>query len=133
MNSEATMADMVREAIQHSLFRGGEDTTAPIVGDGIVRQFGFHPGRIEERRAVVVELISRLDPAFLSSGGGGMSFLNLCVDKDGNHWAEHQTCGELCALATALKLASFPMPRFMWPTLPGSMPYVTFFDGKDGA
>jgi hypothetical protein len=120
------MAETVRETVSYCLFRDGEPTSPHVVGEGVTNSFGFHPGRLEEKRPVVIEMIEKLDSAFRKSGGGGASFLQLCVDKDGNQWGEHRECSDLIAIANALKLASFPMGRNLWSALPGGMPYVTF-------
>lgn len=121
-----TMAEVVHETVKYCLFNADEDTSKHVVGEGLTGSFGFHPDRIEEKRPVIVEMIERLHPDFRESGGGGASFLQMCVDKDGVQWGEHSTCSELIALASALKLASFPMPRGLWPMLPGGVPYVIF-------
>lgn len=99
-----------------------------VVVEGIMRTFGFHPGRLEAARPRVKAWIKEMDPAFLTSGGGGSTFLNLCVLADGTHWADQPTCEAFIVLAFGLKLGSFSLPREMWGVLPGSMPYVTLGD-----
>jgi len=54
-----------------------------------------------------------------------MSFLNMCIDKNGNQWADlHRTMDELVALGIATGKLSFLIPREMWSILPGGMPYL---------
>ena len=55
-----------------------------------------------------------------------MSFLNLCVDKDGVQWAEHPTLEKMVAMGIGLKMAAYCLPRDMWNSLPGGVPYVQF-------
>jgi len=118
------------EEIDACLAEGLDVPKDAIVVDGIMRAFGFHPARLEAARPQVKAWIKEMDPAFLTSGGGGMSFLNLCMLADGTHWAEHPTCEAFVVLAFGLKLGSFPMPREMWKVLPGQMPYVTLVDAE---
>lgn len=100
---------------------------AAIMVEGLVRNFGFHPIRLEEARPKVVKLIGQIvqDP-FLKSKGGGWSFLNLCMDRNEQQWAEHPTMEEFVCLCIGLKLASYCMPRSMWPMFPGEVPYIQF-------
>jgi len=70
-------------------------------------------------------MLNQLPDDFKKSGGGGMSFLNICIDKEGNHWTDlHQTMDELVTMGIACQKAAFLMPREMWSVLPGGMPYV---------
>lgn len=110
----------------HDEFPEGADVPADAVEvEGIICRYAFHPGRLEANRANVAGMLDQLDSAFKSDGGGGMSFLNACVDKDGNHWAEHPTMGMLFGLAIGLGLARYSLPREMWSVLPGGVPYIT--------
>jgi hypothetical protein len=52
-----------------------------------------------------------------------MSFLNACMDRHGNHWAEHQTIDFLLCLGLATDQVAFCLPREIWAALPGGMPY----------
>lgn len=104
---------------------GVELPDGAVVVEGIVNKYGFHPARLEAHRADVAGMLGQLDDSFKSAGGGGMSFLNACVDRDGNHWAEHPTMGLLFGLGIGLGLARYTMPRDMWSVLPGSVPYIT--------
>ena len=72
----------------------------------------------------IIEILGMMPDAFKKSDGGGATFLNLCLDKDGNHWGEHPTIDQMIALGLAIGKVSFPMPREMWSSLPGGMPFV---------
>ena len=87
----------------------------------------FHPARIDAARADIKTLADEIVPdEFRASGGGGMSFLRLCVDRTGAQWGEHKNMQELVCLCIAAGLASYPMSREYWNILPGGMPYVMF-------
>ena len=55
--------------------------------------------------------------------GGGWSFLQACVDKNGNHWGEHSNMEELFCLGIAIGKVESLLPRDMWKVLPGGVPY----------
>ena len=129
-------AENVRAVAKDSLFtdeefpEGGDVPPGAVMVDGIVGRYAFHPERLEANRAKVSEMLSHLDDSFMSNGGGGMSFLQACMDRDGNHWAEHPTMGMLFALGMGLGLVSYTMPREMWSMLPGAVPYLTINHAK---
>lgn len=92
--------------------------------EGIVRNFGFHPTRLQSHRDEIIAMFDDLHPNF--TVGGGWTFLNLCADKEGVQWGEHRNCEQLVALAIGLKRGAYCLPRDMWDVLPGGVPYVRF-------
>jgi hypothetical protein len=113
----------VHETLLECLFDEGEPTDGYKVGEGITKKVGFHPLRLEANRSKVEELLAQLPDDFKAEGGGGSSFLNACLTKDGQQWGEHSNIEELLLLGTALGSVSYPMPRELWGALPGGMPY----------
>lgn len=99
-----------------------------VVVHGIIRSFGFHPGRLESHRENVRSMLMELPPEFLASRGGGMSFLNACMTRTGKHWGEHSNMECLFVLGIGLGLAKWCLPREMWGVMPGGMPYVVVDD-----
>jgi len=95
-----------------------------VLVEGIVSKFGFHPERLATHKDQISDLIKLMPEEF--SKGGGWSFLNLCMDKDGNQWGEHRNMEQLVALAIATEQGKYVMPREMWSVLPGGMPYIAF-------
>jgi hypothetical protein len=91
--------------------------------DAITRRYAFHPGRLEEYRSEIRELLAELPDNFQRGHGGGWSFLNACCDRNGRHWGEHLQMEALFALGMAINAVSLLAPREMWPMLPGGMPY----------
>lgn len=133
-------AERVRKLVLHCLYTNEEvekgEATRAVLVRGIVRNFGFHPVRLEESRAEVEELIAEIvTDEFLARehGGGGWSFLQLCVTRTGELWAQHDTMEEFMCLAIALKLCSYCAPPESWSSLPGGMPYVAFRRSSAGS
>jgi len=132
-------AENVRAVATDCLFtddeypRGVEVPEGAVVVEGIVNKYGFHPTRLEDHRADVASMLDQLEDSFKTAGGGGMSFLRACYDKDDNHWGEHPTMGLLFGLGIGLGIAHYTLPRDMWPALPGGVPYITIDSDKVSA
>ena len=95
-------AERVNEILRDSLYRDEELTREDAIRvKGIVQNFGFHPERLKAYQEEIKNLIACLPDAFVS--GGGWTFLNLCTDKDGNLWGQHNNCEELYCLAAGLR------------------------------
>lgn len=90
---------------------------------GVVVKAGFNPVKIKKHKSEIRELLKQLPNEF-SEENGGASFLNACVDSEGNQWGEHRSLDELMCLGEAAKLVSV-VPQIMWPMLPGGVPYFT--------
>lgn len=113
-------AENVERIIKDSL-NGKED--GAIIVDGVIRKFGFSPDKIAAHKDEIVGMLHELPSEFQMSSGGGWSFLNMCMTRDGIQWGEHRDMEGLCALAIAADAGKFLMPREMWEMLPGGMPY----------
>lgn len=127
-------ANRVTEMVKNSLFNDDEiidgiPTTEPIKVNGIMHNIGFHKERLESHRDEVKAMLAELPLVFQPGGGGGYSFLQMCMTKDDEQWTSlHRVMEELCVLAIGLKLGAFPMPRELWHVLPGGMPYFSVVD-----
>ncbi len=122
-------ANKVEKIFKSCLFQEGEVTDNYSIGYGVNVKVGFHPERLSSCAQTIEEMLSYLPDTFKRSGGGGMSFLHMCEDKDGNLWTgDHRTVDQLVCLGSAIGKLSFPMPREMWSYLPGGMPYVLIHD-----
>lgn len=117
-------AQNVSEIFMNCLFKEGENTENHIVAEGVMTKVGFHPERLKEATPKIEAMVNELPDEFKPNGGGGMSFLNACMDKNGNHWAEHSTIDQLVCLGVASGKLKYLMPREMWSILPGGMPYL---------
>lgn len=96
-----------------------------IMVQGVVNDFGLHPERTESHQEEIISLLQELPDEFKKSDGGGWSFLNACNDRQGNQWTGlHRDMEQLFVLGMAIKKAEFQLPKVMWRTLPGGMPYL---------
>jgi hypothetical protein len=93
-----------------------------IIG-GPVHQCMMSKEKLKEEEENIYSMLKQLPDDFMQNGGGGMSFLNACIRKDGVHWGEHINIEMLLILGFGINKASYCMPRDMWSILPGGMPY----------
>lgn len=125
-------AEKVREMFLSCLFKTEELPPKDYVEvEGLTQKFGLHPQRLAETKPVLIEMIDTLPEQFISGKGGGWSFLNLVIDKDGHQWTDLQlTAQEFLVMCMGNGLARIQLPRDMWHVLPGGVPYVEF--SKEG-
>jgi len=128
-------ADKVHKMFLDCLFQEAELVSSPtnppehVAVEGITRKIGFHPGRLASYKEKLQGMIDELHPNY--TVGGGWTFLNLCQDKNGEQWTSfHSVMDEFCCLCIGNGLCKFVLPREMWSSLPGGMPYVVF--NKEG-
>lgn len=119
--TSSAVADIFRDC----LFREGEPTEDHIAVDGLTSRFGLHPERTCSHTEEIADLLTQLPDDFQESKGGGMSFLNMCNDHEGNQWTgSQQTMQELVVLGLAVEKVAYLLPREMWAALPGGVPYI---------
>jgi len=100
-----------------------EDNSLMVEAEAIRFTAGFHPGRLEQHKAEIIDLLDELPEEFKASRGG-WSFLQACVDKHGNQWTgDHVRVEQLFTLGVAIGRVKPCLPRELWPLLPGGMPY----------
>lgn len=117
-------SDKVREIFIDCLFRENENHDDYISVKGMTMNVGLHPGRVEQHKDEIEELLAGLHPNFRKDVGGGWSFLKWCTDKEGRQWGEHRNGEELMILGMAIKKVDYLFPREMWHNLPGAVPYL---------
>lgn len=122
--AEVLSSKRVHEIFSDCLFKDGEPLEPRIEVAGIMSKLGLHPERTASHKQEIGEMLRELPSEFMRTGGGGWSFLNACMDRHGNHWAEHPTMELLFCLGVATEQAKYLMPREMWSVMPGGMPYV---------
>lgn len=97
--------------------------------EGITHTAVFHRGRLEKHKSEVFAMLLELPAEFMVSGGGGYSFLNACMDKNGRQWTGvHFMMEKLFMLGLAIGKVKLLLPRSVWPALPGGMPYYAVVD-----
>ncbi len=116
-------AKNVTEILMDCLFKEGEDTSVHVKGEGVRLAIGFNPERLEKNKEKISELVEQLPKEFKKESGGGYSFLNACVTSNGNQWGQHDNIDELLCLGLASGKISYLLPRELWTSLPGGMPY----------
>jgi hypothetical protein len=122
-NMTKLTAASVNEVFMDCLFRDGEDTSKAVTAQCVMSNFGFNPARLEINQSLIGEMLLCLPDEFHLDKGGGMSFLNACVTRDGDQWGQHQDIEQLLALGIATKQAKILLPRALWQSLPGGMPF----------
>jgi hypothetical protein len=116
----------VKDLFQKVLFNDGEDHTNHVPVQGITINVGLHPGRLEEIKPQVAELLGQLSQDFHKDHGGGTSFMNMPALANGELWGEQHNAQELMVLGLATGYLSYCLPREMWMMLPGGVPYLMF-------
>lgn len=108
-------------------YPAGTPPTGAVLVEAVKGKFGFHPGRIASHTAEIRKHLDGLPVTFQSTsvegGGGGWSFLNACMDRQGSLWGQHNDINNLLALGVATGQARIQLPRELWSALPGGMPY----------
>lgn len=94
-----------------------------LVADGIVHKFSFSREQIEKHKPEIKALLAELPEPFMANKGGGWSFLNGCIDRQGDQWTGlHLTVEQLVCLGIAAGAAKWTMKE-MASMMPGGMPY----------
>ena len=125
-------SERVKEIILDCLYRPEQliDNKPPkdcIMVKGIMTTFGFNPERVDFHKDEIKGILDTMAPSFHMNTAGGMSFLNLCMDKGGVQWTGmHRRMDELCVLGIACGMANYIGDRDFWKALPGGMPFVVF-------
>lgn len=115
----------VSRIMKECLYKEDEPITSPTVVHGVVRTFGFNPAKLQLHKKEISEMLDYLPETFHESTGGGWSFLNACMTKDGKQWGEQPNVEELMVLGMAINKVNLLMPHDLWHLLPGGMPYFS--------
>ena len=115
-NVEAVFKDCLANTAEHTL-------------KGVLIEVAFNREKIAEHEQDIMQMLMQLPKEFHRPGGCGWSFLNMCIDKNGNQWTDfHQTQDKLVCLGRSIGAVEFMMPRDLWKALPGGMPYIVIND-----
>jgi len=95
-------------------------------GLGVITRVGFNIERTTKHKQDVIDMLDCLPDSFKASGGGGMSFLNMCNDINDEQWTgEHRVMDQLICLAVALDIGSLMLTELQ-SVLPGGVPYFVY-------
>ena len=91
---------------------------------GITMRIGFHTERLQGHKEDIHSMLKALPKEFMEGTGGGWTFLNACNDCNDVQWTgEHRRMEQLFLLGLAIEKVKCMMPREIWNTLPGGVPY----------
>lgn len=119
-------AENVDKIFMECLHDPGENADGAPIAEAIKLRVCFNPIRLKANEGSIRELLNFIHPNFHKSKGGGWTFLNFCLDRDGDTWTGlHQIMDKLLALGLATEMITFTMSREMWSALPEGMPFLT--------
>lgn len=96
---------------------------------GVLIEVAFNREKIAKHEQDIMQMLMQLPEQFHRPGGGGWTFLNMCIDKNGNQWTGlHQMQDKLVCLGRAIGAVEFLLPRDLWKAMPGGMPYIVIND-----
>jgi hypothetical protein len=94
------------------------------MGQGIIMDIAYLNDKLEKHKKDIQSMLKQLPSQFMLKEGGGWSFLNACLNKDGIQWTgDHSTIELLITLGNAIQCVEFQFPKTMWHVLPGGVPY----------
>jgi len=88
-------SENVKKTLDASFFLdGSENVDNAIIVEGITGKYGFDPDRIATQKDNINSMLNELPDSFMQNIGGGMSFLNACVTKDGKQYLQLDKSGD---------------------------------------
>ena len=133
---EELTAENVKKTILECLFTHDEMQTKDVMKEGkkvegVVRTFVFNPDKLNKNKQKIIDMLMQLPHQFRKSQGGGWSFLNGCVDEEGNQWGEQSTVEALMCLGIAIDKVKYCLPREAWKICYGGVPYFVIDDDQN--
>lgn len=119
----------VTDIFKKCLYNEAQPDVKTIVVEGIVSSAKFSVPMVNEYKQEIADMLSQLPDEFMTSKGGGWSFMNACVTKTGNMWTSlHQVMEQLFMLGMSVDMVICLLPRELWSALPGGVPYYQVLD-----
>jgi len=117
-------AGNVEEIFFGSMFTEDEPKETYKEAYGVQLRVGFKPENLEKNKETIISFLDQLPITFKSTEGGGWSFANMCLNKDGEHWTgEHRTMDMLLCLGIAIDKMEILVPRELFHMF-NNLPYV---------
>lgn len=105
------------------IFNTRDDLSNIIEVEGVILKCKFNRERLEPHRGDIRSMLNQLPDEFMEKIGGGWSFLDACLTKEGTHWGEHTDIDKLLCLGLAIGKIEFCLDRDYWKFFPGGVPY----------
>ena len=121
-------AERVQAITEACLFQNPEEKGPEVTVEGVVHSYIFQAERLTQYAEEIELLLEQLPIEFQATekgGSGGWSFLNACIDRQGQQWGEQFNVEQLMCLGIAIGKVEMLMPKEMWYMLPGGMPYFS--------
>lgn len=106
------------------------DNRDDVIVEGVRAILHFDKTKIDAHRSDILSMLSQLPDEFKLHSGGGMTYLNMCLDKDGRQWTgELLIMDGLVCLGLAVGVVEYSIAdREIWKALPGGVPYITIME-----
>jgi len=119
------IAENVTKIFLASIYGNEKSNEQPIIVQGVKTKVALKPSKIEQHKEDIISMVDQLPDAFKEDKGGGMPFLELCHDNDGNQWTGlHVIMDQLVVLGQAVDKISFLVERKYWLGISGAMQYL---------
>lgn len=105
------------------IFNTRDDPSEIIEVEGVILKCKFNRERLEPHNEDIRSMLNQLPDEFMEKIGGGWSFLDACLTKEGAHWGEHTDIDKLICLGLAIGKIEFCLDREYWKFFPGGVPY----------
>ena len=91
---------------------------------GVIHRVQFWQAKIDKHADDIHDMLDELPAGFHAAEGGGWSFFQACMNREGEQWGEHIHMEMVFLLGLALGRVREPDPmKDMRAHLPGGMPY----------
>lgn len=131
MTNEIAIKEPMRLTSENveAIFRDCLTDDRSFIVHGVVLGASFDRAKVEAHEEEIMQMLMQLPTQFHRPGGCGWTFLNMCIDRDGNQWTDfHQMQDKLVCLGRAIGALEFVLQRDLWKVLPGGMPYIVIND-----
>ena len=96
-------------------------TCSTVEVEGIHKNFVFDKNILEAERSNIENMLKELPKRFKQGG----SFGEMYHTEKGRQWTgSFKTMEELMVLGVAIGKLNYPVPKTLWWSLPGGMPYI---------
>lgn len=116
----ANVQTILKDCLYGEINKSKDDA---LIIEGVVNDFVLSKNKVESYREDIESMLIKLPRQFRKLYGGGWSFLNACMDEHEHQWGEHIHVEALYVLGMAIKKVKCQLPKEMWASLPGGMPY----------